>query len=297
MSKRKRKRLTPDQLRQAYKELPVTYENEEQVPKPLASAMRAAIHFFVIESMASSKRKALHREIEKGWDEERRFEDWLGVLDLLWSLVDRKLVDQHCPYSCPWIGPDRRRGGFIIQWRTLCSVKTKGGTFWYGSAANTVTIGGADYVPAFSQHAIDRMRDRAGGGADLFYDVVTVLQERITLDYISRTEPWIVDGDLYGFESWEPITEDYDFIGGVYLDALEIRRQEGIHLLATYHPCEFENQYALAKTSLLPGMRGTPQYNRDIEMPTSVEAFKQMKGFKQILNLQHSKSPIVKKFS
>jgi hypothetical protein len=298
----KRKRLCPQQLRAAHRELPIKHINPDRAPAPLVQAFNRSLRETVIYGMTSKARRQfsnLSDEIARTPRSERRTQKdgyaalWIALLGEIWDGIPENIRDSYCPQTMPWMQPSMYRGSATLTWLNWGSIKTSGGAFWYGKSSTLVD----GLVPAFSRHAIDRLRDRALDGKDNEYIALFDFHSRISQCLDGKILPWYVDDELHGFSTWERYRYSVvpDVLGddarGVLGD--EVDDDDDCYIVTAYHPCKFNGRYALGLTSLLPGMRGTPQYVRGVDVPGTFDEFSDLPGFKHMLELHRSQQPVV----
>jgi len=206
-----------------------------------------------------------------GWDEERmRISATLMPGTILYGMMDKlfpSLLSRYVPFSMAIPDPVGRE--FIVSIQELSAVDTTAGHAYCSRNVGVVCIfDGQEKAVVFSHHAISRLQERlypnedrrsftASGDIYAYLDGGSVVERISPVGYESPGGDQGVILALYVISSPGGFLNSYipmELLGSVDRD------RNNYYSLAGYLPSVLDNELLVAKTMLLPGMRGTPEH-------------------------------------
>ena len=160
-------------------------------------------------------------------------------------------------HDCCVIPGKPRANTILVRCRALMDFKTRGGTAYFSPWKPTVRLDVKEWIVAFYRHAIERICDRAvqnwrsyGGWGDVFaflYNCVYFKPCRFP------------KGDV-GFSLFQKCSPSY--VSYFYAEQIlgKLDPKKTYYYRVGYCPVIREGAFAVAKTLLIPGMRGTPEH-------------------------------------
>jgi hypothetical protein len=182
----------------------------------------------------------------------------MNLGDALLASLPSGLLERYIPYHCIDLTFGYPTPNSILaSFRALLTARTPGGTAYHSRRRPTVAVGDRRGIVAFTLHAIERICTRTvhdwrsfGGSGDVF----AYLENCIYYE-------GIVAGDgqpLFAiYNSCRPGFAGFGIAEAVLGDLDPAR---SYYYRVGYCPVAFTGPFALAKTLLSPGMRGTPEH-------------------------------------
>jgi hypothetical protein len=182
----------------------------------------------------------------------------LTLGEVLFCRLPRQLLLSHLPYVCIDVTHGQPRAdSVLVPFRTLQAAKGSGGTCYYSRRRPKLRAGGQELIVAFSRHAVERICDRTvrqwltfRGSGDVFGFLDNCVYFEDCSDACGQPCFTFYNLCMPGF-----VTHGY--ATGV-LDELDPGR--AYYYRVGYCPAVVEAGFLKAKTLLIPGMRGTPEY-------------------------------------
>lgn len=284
--KRSLKRHSHEQWKKAFRCFPVVVCQHEGATERLADAVRTAVKDFIIRHEAllyADDTLLLHRFKRIGIrrtasqvrthaiktfgrkDAASIVSCWLSspivsMGDHILSQLPSPVVQAYFPFSRFRIVLGRPRDNMIlIEMQSLCTAKTQYGTAYFSPHKPVLEIGGGQWIVAFSDHAVRRICQRTVGSWESYLDLGYAFSVMYDTVYF---EPWRTSHEEKGFVVYK------EYAHPDPKDSL-IRSIVGHHdstkryfYRVGYCPAVVDNGFLRAKTLLLPGMTGTPEYAR-----------------------------------
>ncbi len=189
--------------------------------------------------------------------------------ELLYSKLKRTVAERYIPFHDVgvWYGitdeGERMDKAVIVKIQSLRQVQTERGTAYYSPKRPTLTLNGRKRIVAFSHHAVERIRQRtvtdwrryAGAGDAFAY-----------LTGCTYAMPWQnANGDTVGFSLFDDCAPG--FSTSVYAQEIvePYDPAEQYCYRIGYCPIDESEDLWVARTLILPGMNGTPEYERCIQ--------------------------------
>ncbi len=148
----------------------------------------------------------------------------------------------------------------IVKFDSLCRIETNDGPAYHSPLRPTVTIDGVRGVLSYSKHAIEKLRKRTVGGWRRYHAAGDAFAYIYGGAYLT---PWVnQDGRPVGVSLFDDCALGFassryaEELIGDYDPAARYCYRIG------YCPLEFCNGAWVATTLLLPGMKGTPEFER-----------------------------------
>lgn len=150
-----------------------------------------------------------------------------------------------------------RANMILISCRALMDVKTRGGTAYFSPGEPTVRIDGKEWNVAFYRHAIERICDRAvdywttyAGWGDVFAFLYKCVY----------FEPYRMSRKQMGFSLFQDCSPTY--FSYAYAEQVlgRLDPKKTYYYRVGYCPVIQDGAFIVAKTLLIPGMRGTPEH-------------------------------------
>ncbi|HJN08401.1 MAG TPA: hypothetical protein QF564_06895 [Pirellulaceae bacterium] len=269
----------------AFTRFPEVVYDTEHAPEPLVRIVKQTMQDIVAEHerlLGPSMAGVFHQIREFGYQRVkelmRSFEalhgvegpqddtTWLemdvieGLGNLLVSRLPAAILKRYLPPHGIHVVPGKPQDStLLIRILSLKQRKTEGGTAYYEESETRVNFGAQKGTPAFSRHAIERLCERTlydptgyGGIMQAFLMCSTHLLVR---SYVNR--------DQWGMAIFCPCISDLaEFLAAKVLGEYD-RGQEYLYRVG-YCPVVFSDDLAVAKTLLVPGMEGTPEYEKTL---------------------------------
>ncbi|KKL92031.1 hypothetical protein LCGC14_1888760 [marine sediment metagenome] len=180
--------------------------------------------------------------------------------DYILSQLPSSTIDGYLPFSDISTLPGQPHDtSFLVEMRSLCTAKTAHGTAYFSPYKPTLEIGGHRLIVAFSDHAVRRICERTVREWKVYPNQVYAFSVLYETTYF---EPWIPRDGKIGFTLFHkclPVNREYanaqELVGKLPPGRTHSYRMG-------YCPAEMDRGFLRAKTLLLPGMVGTPEYNR-----------------------------------
>ncbi len=153
----------------------------------------------------------------------------------------------------------------VVSFEALCRAKSQFGTIYYSKLKPTVTVDGNRKIVGFSRHAIERILTRSLYGQNTLVEMDEICK---LLNLNTHYEVVTVAGkqllSFYDYGSDYP-SESGEFENVVSKIAKHILKKsydinECYYYRVGYLPIGVSNEFATGITLLLPGMKGTPEY-------------------------------------
>jgi hypothetical protein len=149
----------------------------------------------------------------------------------------------------------------LLRMRSLHRQKTAGGTAYYSRRPRMIHVRGQERIAAFYRHAVDRVRERITGNLRSYVGLTGVFS---ILDGGLLFEVWCPSPDTQGFSMFAEMGDDRaagDTIGEI-LGSYD--RSKRYYWRVGYCPAVMTDRLLVAKTLLLPGMQGTPEFDQSV---------------------------------
>jgi hypothetical protein len=178
----------------------------------------------------------------------------------LFDLVPREVKTKFLPHHMFKVKPFGKT--FVLWVRKLSSARTDYGTVYYDSYRPEITIDGTAKIIAFSNHAIDSIRDRIGPAwKDDYYNATAVCN---FCHFQKHVEETTLYGGSKALSFFARIEEEYAEVFETYVKTLlgEDALPKGLttEYRIGYCPVAVNGDFVAAKTLLMPGHRKTPEF-------------------------------------
>ena len=182
---------------------------------------------------------------------------------LLGEKILARIGRDHCNIWFPWndfsFVRSKSSRQFTIECTSLSQHVTKDGRlFYYSSKKHTVTLRGKTHIVAFSPHAIQRIAERIVYSPTSYADLGDIFG---FVNHYQYFEPAILYPQQDAFSFFQACSNH--FFSAQYahhiLDNLDPDKKYAYR--AGYCPVVEEGEFFLAKTVLVPGYVGTPEYS------------------------------------
>jgi hypothetical protein len=188
---------------------------------------------------------------------------------VIMNLLPEHVISSYLPFSMFEIIPGKPRDNTMsLQFRSLGTQKTPGGIAYFAPSTPTLEIAGKRGVVAYSNHAVRRVCGRA---AREWGDYWSLRPAECLLYEGGPCEPWN-DGREPGFAMyWQCVEGTWaSTFAEMILGKLDPTHEYWFRV--GYCPAVWHDGLWVAKTLLVPGMKGTPEYDHCLRfMGTSFE--------------------------
>ena len=202
------------------------------------------------------------------------------------SELPSRVFQAYFPFSDLNIIPGLPRDTTVlVEIRSLCTAKTKYGTAYFSPYKPMLETKGGRAIVAFSDHAVRRICQRSVGSWETMLNLGYAFSVMHDTEYF---EPWKSRQGNEGFvvykryASLRPEDSKVETILG------ERDPKKPYFYRLGYCPAALDGGFLRAKTLLLPGMRGTPEYEHVLRRLMTSHA-KRTELERQVQNLGASK--------
>ena len=305
--KRQLKRRSFEQRRTALRRFPKIVYEYEGVPDRLVDAVKTSVKRFVsnhesilgpggaciIQEIKNSGLRRTYQELQKvsnesGWPDSPMFvsimasEPAVIMGNQVLSQLPSGVFQAYFPFSDLLIAPGMPRDDTVlIRMQSLCTAKTRYGTAYFSPYKPVLETEAGQSIVAFSDHAVRRICQRTVGSWENYLDL--------------RYAFAIMHNTVY-FEPWKSRQRERGFVVYKEYFSLGPNRKMVERILGDddpneryfyrvgYCPATVDCGFLRAKTLLLPGMRGTPEYEHFLR-PLMTSHEKRTELERQVQNL------------
>ena len=231
----------------------IAFQHESILPPTTVQCLRlAATHGF----------GAVYQLGQPEWDErQKHIAFYINAIHPLGEALYEWLPNElHSPFHALDMLPGRPHANeILVLFRTLCRVKTQGGTAYHSPHRPTLLVDDRPRLVAYYRHAAERIFERTvgnprsfGGSGDAFGYLYNYVQFRPVI---------LPDGGLAFalFNDCNPPFFSQQYVKQVLGDSAEVGTP--YYYRVGYCPVVVYDDLVVAKRLLLPGMRGTPEHD------------------------------------
>jgi len=174
------------------------------------------------------------------------------------KLKKKKILENFIPYNDVDIVPQGY--DFAVIFNGMLWEKTKWGRVHYSPKKPKISIDGKEYIVAFSNHAIERICDRCAKNWTMYAgagDAFAFLNRYSKFEIVKTTHNDETQYFLGLYDRCEKGFANYAYVTEILK---EYESNKKYYYRVGYCPVGFSDDFASAKTLLIPGMKGTPEY-------------------------------------
>ena len=149
---------------------------------------------------------------------------------------------------------------FEVRFISLRETRTSRGSRYYSRFEPKVRFDGRDYIVAFSRHAIERITERTVGDWRSYLgagDAFAFLAQCVYFEPCTVLEGRTPKPAVTFYDSCYLVSKKWAYVTKIFEGAVDYGSPP--YYRVGYCPVDLENGFAMARTLLTPGMRGTPE--------------------------------------
>lgn len=183
-----------------------------------------------------------------------------GVGSRLLSMVPLEVRKKYMPYND--VSVDLKCNEIRLNFSSMDSTSGSGGTIFFSRRRPSIDFEGSSYTVGFTRHAVEQickrynpnyLNYRSAGDVFAFFDSCVYFEST----FVYPNQPAFSLFDMCGMKGFR----QYDLYAVGIFGEENINSGEGqMYYRLGYCPVAFEKGFAIAKTFILPGFRGTPEY-------------------------------------
>ncbi len=178
--------------------------------------------------------------------------------DYILSRMPSNIIQSYLPFSSIFIFPGTPRStSILVRMQTLCAAQTAGGTAYFSPYRPTLDIDGRRWVVAFSDHAVRQLCERMDPDWRTYTSLAYTFKAIYDKTYFELWQPPHKQPGIVIYEHCAPGFAAYSLASKI---AGPLDPQRDYCYRVGYCPAVLDSGFIKAKTLLLPGMDGTPEY-------------------------------------